>query len=79
MAAILDSVPETLYETLFEVVETEAPSKGAAAAATAATTMPPVAAIAVNWTLMLRVFVALLVVIYLWRKLGTRRPRKIAS
>lgn len=77
MASILHSVPETLVEELYRITETDttATHSGAATSAPTAVAGPP----AIDWMLVARVFIALVLVGVIWRKLCTRRARKSSS
>lgn len=73
MAAVLDSVPETLYESLWDAVETV---DNTAAPPPPRTTAAPVATLAIDWLFVVRIFAVCTLLLLAVRQLRRRRHRK---
>lgn len=75
MAAVLDSVPETLYESLWDAVET-VDNTVATAPPPPRATVAPAAAPAIDWLFVARIFAVCTLLLLAVRQLRRRRHRK---
>lgn len=75
MAAVLESVPETLYESLWDAVET-VDNTGTTPPPRAAAVVPPATMPAINWLFVARIFIVCVLLLVAVRQLRRRRHRK---